>query len=692
MKASLEWLNSHLDLPAPLTADRAAELLRDLGLGVESLTPSPAGDGDVVLDVEVTSNRNDCNAHYGLARELAAVLGCGLGELDLGRPESIERDPPAGVAVDVQAVDLCPMYTARVLRDVRVGPSPDWLVRRLAVLGQRSVNNVVDITNYVLLELSQPLHAFDLDRLQGGAVQIRRAVQGERMLAIDGRSYALAESDCVIADGGGPVAIAGVMGGQPTEVGSGTTSVLLESAMFSPVAVRSTSRRLGLRSESSYRFERGVNAVGVIEASRLATRLMRELCGARPDGGLLCAGLMPVDEEPEPVLLRWARMRRVLGYSISPTVAEQILVRLGFAVEAGSEDVEGGGVVVRVPAWRKDCRLEVDLIEEVARVHGYGHIPQVDRVSVTVQPVGARQKVVRRTQDVLVGAGMREALCPAMLPDGFTGLFGSARAGSAGALRASERHRKTDGTLRSHVCASLLAAARHNEHAGNAGCRLFEISCTFQPTAGGSGGGLPDQPIRLGLLWEGQVRDLRGVVELLLSQLRVEPGATSIEPGDLADLSPGVGGWVVVEGHRLGWMGRLDRQVAARLDLRGVYCVAELDLDGLFSRGVPVARLRELPRFPAVERDLSILVGEAVRWMEVESAVREAGPPQLERVDFVEVFRGRGIEPGRKSILLRLTFREATTSLTHAVVDAWQARIVERLAGRLGAVLRTVGA
>lgn len=709
MKVSLEWLGSHLEGCGPLSAPTVADKLAEAGLQVAGIEPSPVQPQDSILDVEVTSNRNDCNSHRGLARELAAIFA---GRLKAAPGQTPTLQQAAGgmpVPIKVEDSTLCPHYTARIIRGVKVAPSPHWLQDRLRAVGLRPVNNVVDITNFILHDLGQPLHAFDLAKLQGGCIMVRRGRPNEPFEAIDHSKHQLDPSIGVIADAERPVAIAGVMGGVDSEVTESTTDILLESARFDPLTTRNASRKLGLKSDSSYRFERGVDPAGVAAASLCATQMILQLAGGQVVGDLIEVGTGALPEKS--ATLRFARMRQVLGYDVPPPRSRAILETLGFSVIAHDERQ----ITCQMPSWRLDCGLEEDLIEEVARLHGYQHIPVKERLEIVLKTPSAREKVEDVLVETLTAGGYAETINPTRLDDHLAGLFTTAEP-----RRVSARHGKGQSILRDNLAASLLMVAKFNQQSGamaEDGLRLYELATCFTPPpppgegrvgVGNTGvvsgqnpsapfpyplparGGemLPLQPTRLGLLTTGSMRELRGLVEALLARLRLTSRVV-FRLSEHVGVEKGSALAVLLDGRPLGWLGRLEAPVGAKMDLKGTFCVGELDLDPLFALGVPVARMHEIHRYPSIERDLSLIVPEVLRWEELEGSIRENAPAELVEVRFGEVFRGKALAEGTKSVFVRMVFRSLERSLTHPEVDGWQQSMVTRLESRLGAKLRT---
>ncbi|MEX2670491.1 MAG: phenylalanine--tRNA ligase subunit beta [Phycisphaeraceae bacterium] len=677
MNASLAWLNSYLD--RPVTADEADRVLTEVGFPLDGLEE---GDGDALLDVEVTSNRSDCLSHVGLAREIAAATG-----RVLNPPAPPELIPPEDApevreltSVENQEPALCPLYTARVIKGVKVGPSPAWLVERLEAVGLRPVNNIVDVTNFVLHEMGQPLHAFDLAKLAGQRIVVRKATAGEAFTAIDGSTHKLRDDMLVIADAERPQAVAGVMGGRDSEVTEGTTDVLLESARFDPLSVRSTSRALKLASDSSYRFERGVDPLGVDRASQRAAELILEVAGGKLAQGVIAEGeTPPLSQDVE---LRLERCQQLLGIEIPAERMLDLLTALELKPRFGGESI-----ICTIPSHRLDLHREVDLIEEVARLHGYDAIPTGQKVHIVARPpqtsVQARQTLNR----VLIAHGYHEAITFSFLPPDHAKLF----AEGVELAYVDQDKKKAEPALRPSVLPSLLASRKANQDAGNQDVRLFEVASVF-----GQREGRYVESRKLALLADAAtpaeaLREMRGTLEELLEHLGLS-GRVRIAPADPSPqwASPAAVLVDVDDATKvLGHYGPATDAVMKQFDLQTPVLLAELDYAALIAAYPPQPEVKPLPRFPAIERDLSIIVDEATPWADIERTVREAEVPLMERVDFVMVYRGKPVPSGRKSVTLKMIFRDPQRTLEHEEVTEQVQSVVGRLRESLAAELRT---
>ncbi len=675
MKISLAWLNSYLD--RAVGGDEAEALLTAVGFPLEG-RQATAG-GDEMLDVEVTSNRSDCLSHVGVAREVAAASGRRVIDPDASLPAA-RGDIHAAATVTLDAADLCPLYTARVVRGVKVGPSPAWLRQRLEAIGLRSVNNVVDVTNFVLHDMGQPLHAFDLAKLRGHKVVVRSARDGELFTAIDASKHRLQPGMLVIADDHAAVAVAGVMGGLDSEVSAATTDVLIESAEFSPLGVRRTSRALKLASDSSYRFERGIDPLGVDRASRRTAKLIVELAG-----GTLCEGVIRAgrdDPSPRRVTMRLSRCGQLLGREVGVDRVIALLESLGLSPVRAGDDA----ITCTVPSYRRDLQREIDLIEEVARLDGYDKIAVAQKLSLQVRPPQASVGAMRELRRVLTAHGYHETVTFSFVRPEHGQAFVASAPGVEGVL-IDDARRKAEPMLRPSLLPSLLACRKTNQDAGNRDVRLFETAATYRRE-----GGTIVETRRLALLADvpghdvqQALRDLRGGIEELIAQLSGQ--AVTLEPGDARGMAQAAA--IHANGTTMGAMGAIDPAVIRAFDLQSPVVAAELELDALIASYPPVRRVSELPRFPGIERDLSVVVDETVPWQAVEAAVTAARPELLESLTFVGTYRGKPIDKGRKSLTLRMQFRDPQRTLRHDEVDPQVQRVVQSLQAAVGAQLRT---
>lgn len=642
--------------------------------GLNHESTSPVGD-DLAIDLEITSNRPDCLGHLGIAREAAVLF-----QVPLKLPAAAPRQGAANVAdltsVALECPRLCYRYTARLLQGVKVGPSPAWLSQRLATVGIATINNVVDVTNYVLMECGQPLHAFDFNRLAGRRIVVREGRENETLLAIDHKTYPTGPDVCVIADAEKPVGIGGVMGGAETEVTAATKEVLLESAEFAPLSIRNTARRLNLHSDSSYRFERGLDPEGVDWASRRACELVLELAGGELASGVIDVGRRPPQRER--VVLRLSQLPRILGIEIPPDEVRRILEALGNKVLSADQQ----RIEVIPPSWRRDLTREIDLIEEAARIHGYEAIPE--DVSVPMSPSAERKqdRVATRVRQVLTALGYDEAMTLSAVEEAWSQSF-SPWTAAAPLVAPTPILRRAD-RLRRSLVPSLLGARRTNEAAANTTIELFEIAKIYLPQAAG----LPEEAVMLGLTSGGDFFTVKGAIESILDGLKVQ---LPLEVRDFRHelFAPGRAAELHLGGERLGVMGELSTASRKQFELRGAATVAELRFEPLVDLAQLVPQYREVPAMPAISRDMNLELNEQVRWSDVAGAVRQAAGTVLEQLDFKDVYRNEElVGRGEKRLLLSVTLRDPQSTLTSAQADEVRDRIVAACAERLGARLQ----
>jgi phenylalanyl-tRNA synthetase beta chain len=668
MNISLEWLSEFVS--GKLDAEAVGDSLMRGGFPIESIQQK---DQDPVLDVEVTSNRGDCLSHVGVAREVAALQKREFKQTQPTAPESSTSVTDV-TSVVIEATQLCPHYTARVIRNVKVGPSPEWLRRRLEAIGLRAINNIVDVTNYVMFEMGQPLHAFDFDKLRGRRIIVRESRTGEKIVSIDGHERVLSPGMLVIADAERPVAVAGVMGGLDSEVSDSTVNVLLESARFDPLSVRKTARALAMKSDSSYRFERGIDSTLPERASLRAAQLILETAGGELLAGMAVAG--SAGYQPRTLVLRLPQIKRILGVEFAPNEIIDALDRLQL-----SPKLEGDRVTVNVPSWRLDLNIETDLIEEVARVIGYERIPVKDEISIRLTPPEPGAKALETIRQTLVGAGYFEAVTFTFASDELA--FAFMPESSRTLPRADASVRKADARLRPSLVPGLLEAVRRNETVGTAGAKLFETGATFGVDAAGK----VVESRRLGLVGGGSYQSLRGSVEALLNKLDADR-EVRVVPDYHPGFARGAAGRVEWGGSAVGYVGLVNKSVAEKLSLREVPPVAELELETLIEGMQHVPQLHALPRFPAVRRDLSLVVKETTPYEAIEQVVQKQNPRDLEAVERVVTYRGKPLEQGIKSVTIMLVFRSSQTTLTSEQVESEVQKVVEAAQRELGATLR----
>ena len=613
---------------------------------------TPLGDvlplGDDVIELETTPNRPDLLSVYGVAREIGALYGLDLGPWPGREPERAGEEP---VDISIDDFEGCPRYIGRIFRDVRIGSSPPWLKARLVAAGMRPISNVVDVTNYVMHALGNPLHAFDLSTLAGGRIVVRRAHEDEELRTLDGQLRQLDRRDLLIADAERAVAIAGIMGGEETEVTEGTTDVLLESANFEPVSILKTSERLGLRTDGSNRWEKGVDPYLAEHAARLATELLVELTGGRWTGDVDVHGELP--ERPV-VRLRPERSSQLAGLEIAADEQRERLVRLGFDVDDGWD--------VTVPTWRaRDVTREADLVEEVVRfrLDDVPHTLPLKRES--FGRLSPAQQLRRSIEDILAGCGLTEVYMTSLLPGD----------PDPDALRLPVPLTADQAVLRTTLLSGLVEAARRNLAAASDDVALFELGHVYLPPAAPR----PTERTHVGGIVDGGFSRAKGVVEALYAALKIEP---SFERAQEPHLHPGKAARTDE-----GWVGELHPT-----RLPGTWGVFELDLEALLER-VPVRIVYEdVISFPAVHQDLAFVLDVDVPAGDVFAAAREAAAPELRDVRFLSDYREPPIPAGKKSLAFSVSFQSPERTLTDEDAAALRERIVRTLGERFGAELR----
>ncbi|MBN2564297.1 MAG: phenylalanine--tRNA ligase subunit beta [Candidatus Eisenbacteria bacterium] len=661
-----------LELPGDIEA--GTDLLPLLGLN------------DELLEIDVQPNRPDCLGMIGVAREVAALVGAGL---RLPFVESVEGGAPAGELTSVTIEDTvgCPRYVARVVSDVAIGPSPLWLQTALRAVGARSISNVVDVTNFVMLEYGHPIHAFDYDRLNEHRIVVRRARAGETMTTLDGAKRVLDTEHLLICDGRGPVALAGIMGGEDSEVSDETSNVLLECAWFDPVVVRRGAWKLGLRTEASHRFERGVDPGAMKAVAARACALMSELAGGRVAPGLVDAG--PGRREHIDIELRSDRVSSMLGDEVGREQIVAALSRFGFSV---SEAADRGSLVVGVPSHRPDVRVEADLIEEVLRAYGYDRVPPEIPFHSVNPPPASDLKARDRVRDAAVRLGLMEVITSCFMSEKVAHRLGDT-CRLAEPVRLSNPVNKEMPLLRTSALPALLDVVRHNRNVGEKDIRVFEIGKVFRKTATGydegwvAAGAITGQAERQ--RWDAPPRgidffDGKGVVRALTETLDIDTSETSCYDSALFD----AGGGLRAAGGDLGIFGMLSRKVLDAWELDDPVFAFEIDLDRLVLLCPEHGVFEELARYPRSRRDAALVLDEQVAAGDVSSAIESAGEPLLVDVQVFDVYRGDQLGQGKKSLALSFTYMSREKTLTDTEVDEAHSRIVGLLVSRFGASLR----
>ena len=697
MKVVYNWLKEFVDVTAS-PADLRARLSL-AGVAVDSIEESAAGP---VLDAEVTANRPDCLGHLGIAREVAAIYRLPLKPLHPKLKESAEKVADA-TRVEIAAPDLCGRFTARVLRGVKVQPSPDWLRQGLEAIGEKSINNVVDVTNYVMFELGHPLHAFDFDKLQEHRIVVRRAKPGEKIRTLDGAERTLTKDMCVVADAARAVGIGGVMGGAETEISFSTRNVLIECAWFDPISIRRTSKALGLRSEASYRFERGADP----EMAELASRRAAELI-QRVAGGELLAGVVDVYPHPAPekkIELSRKELLRVMGADVPDRDIEAILSALGFHpvrvdVNRGSDGSIAAVWECRQVSWRQDVTRGIDLIEEVARHYGYDKFPP--RLPAAKLPAHRlpHAEAQDRLRERIVALGYQEIVEIPIVDTQRNELF---RPENLAPAVIGNPLAEDASVMRSTGTVSMLRAIEWNLNHGQRDLRLFEIGKSYELRDGEP---VETQVLTLGATGMAQEKTIyEAAREFSFADLKGDLDRIGELVGGLAWQS---GGPQWLTGSRaaqislanksaasadIGVAGQLAKRIADLYKFRQDVFVAELKLEPLVT-GVEAAnaarRFKPLPRFPAVERDFSLVLADGVAFAQVVETIRSLQIAEVESIEAADLFRGGQVPAGKFSLMIRVKFQSGEATFTDAQLNDFSARIVAALQQKLGATLRAI--
>ena len=672
MEILLSWLRDFVDIPE--SPAETAEALTMAGLAVDGVREE---DGEHVFELDVTANRPDALSHFGVAREISAIYRRPL-RLPVSEVSAVGEAASSRASVEILDPDLCPRYSARVLLDVEITPSSDWMRKRLQLCGLRAINNIADLTNYVLLETGHPTHAFDLDLLDQAKIVVRRGAKGEELRTLDGLDHNLTDDRLVIADGSRPVAMAGVIGGLETEISDSTRNVLLEAAWFEPGSIRRTSRHLGIHTEASHRFERGAD----IEATVWALERIAHWFGQVSSGSVLDG---VIDAYPKRIKrpsidLRETRIARLLGAEIPWVQVERILVALGFTVERTEQ-----GWSVQPPSFRLDVEREIDLIEEVARIHGYHHLPTTlpsSTAAVQPPPHAAQES---RTRSVLRSLGYDETVAYAFIGEEEAKQFGD---GPAVAVRnpVSELW----AVMRNTAVPTMVRALEWNLNRNEPDVKLMEIGRLYRVENGGyrepptlvlGACGMARRPSLGDQGKEFDFYELKSDVERLLGDFQL--GVTAFEAREVPEYyQPGQSACIFADGMTVGCLGALDAKVTARHKIRRSVFIAEIELDRLWDAGLRERVFQPAARVPASYRDFSLIVPEGVSFSEVRAAIGRQ--EFLVRLEPIEIFRGEQVPEGFFSLLLRAVWQKGDENLTDEEVNQYAALVTGSLSKTLG--------
>ncbi|MFB3925962.1 MAG: phenylalanine--tRNA ligase subunit beta [Syntrophales bacterium] len=648
---------------------------------------------DVVLDIGVTPNRSDCLSIIGIAREVAALTGEKLKHPEI-RLEEKGEDIFRMTSVDILDPDLCPRYTARIIKGVKIAPSPLWMRLRLEAVGLRSINNVVDVTNFVMMEYGQPLHAFDYNLLEEGRIVVRRAREAEEFVSLDGKTRILAADTLMICDGVKPVAVAGIMGGMNSEVKDETDTILLESAYFNPSSIRGTSRRLGMGTDAAFRFERGIDPEGVVRALHRAAQLIADL-----SGGSVCTGYIdqyPLKiKSPAGIPLRTERVRDILGIAIDRVEVEGLLKSLEMTVEPA-----GRALMVTPPTFRVDISMETDLVEEVARLYGYDRIPEtLPQINVLPDIWDRKRAAEAVIRNILTGAGYSEVVNYSFTSPACVDILNIAENDERRQFVKILNPLSEDlSVMRTTLVYGLLETVKRNANIGHTDLRIFEKGKIF---IGRDRNELPLEKEKLACLITGlrydelwnpkgdsmDFYDLKGCIEDLLEGLRV--GAAGFISGiEEPFLHPGRSCLISAGQSSIGFLGEIHPDIMDKMDLKGRIIVFEIDFDFLAERFNETVAVRDISRFPPTLRDVAFVVETDLEAEKILGAARGKGEELLEKIEIFDVYRGKSIPDGMKSLALRFTYRSAEKTLTDDEINHVHAGIVKRIVETTGARIR----
>jgi len=683
--------------------------------GILVLTPeapigAPLGAylGDVILDLDVTPNRPDCLSVIGIAREIAVLTGEPLCLPEIHYEET-EKSIDSFASVDIVDPDLCPRYCASMVTGIKIAPSPSWLQQRLNSCGMRPINNVVDVTNYVMLEYGQPLHAFDYHKLKGRQIIVRRAGNGETITTLDGSERTITPDILVIADKEEAVAVAGIMGGLDSEVTDKTDTILLESANFNQATIRRGCSHLQFQSEASIRFDKGLNSELPLLPLKRATQLLLELAGGRAAKGII--DVYPGKSEPKLILLTTREVKRLSGLKVNIDEILKVLKALGFECQEGDSDSQ---ILVSAPYWRSDIKCSADIVEEVVRIIGYEKIPitrlgsPLPQQKSKLSPAAQRSNLKEKLHNILTGFGFQEILTYSLVSLEKLQKLSPKLELKIPPLKVANPMTREQEYLRTSLRAGLLATLAHNQKFEQAGIRLFEIGKVFLPQHPHVIASEAKQPqeerelpqekemlcavlsgSRAELSWQADKEpldffDTKGIVENLLNHLGLK---VSFDIGDDEILFPGRGANIIVEDDKVGIVGDVHPRVAQAFELSNNICLIEIDLEKLLAKITVTKEYQPIPRFPSVTRDLALVIDEQVSYGRVEEIIQSF--PLITQITLFDLYRGEQIPEGKKSFAIRIIYQSPSHTLTDEEVDQTQEQVIARLHQELGATLRS---
>ncbi|MFC1576393.1 phenylalanine--tRNA ligase subunit beta [Candidatus Omnitrophota bacterium] len=679
MKVSYSWLRDYVDVK--LDPEKLAHLLTMAGVTVESCQKIG---GDYLFEFEITANRPDCLSVIGIAREVAAILDKKLKiPAEIKHTPALKQKQRLPFDITLNDPELCPRYTARIIKDVEVKPSPEWLRERIISVGLRPVNNIVDITNFVLFETGQPLHAFDFDKIRGG-IYVRRARKGETIITIDNVPRTCEENQLVIADEAGPIAIAGVMGGLETEVNDMTKNILLESAFFDPISIRRTARALGLGSESSYRFERRIDNDMVLRASERAAALIGEIAGDKI-GPIADVGKKSTYSKNINFDLK--KCNALLGVSIPKSKATHILKSLGFSAKETKSSLK-----VTVPSFRGDVKTDIDVTEEVARIYGYENIPLTLPRTVgntTIKDFPAL--LTARIKEILTRAGLHEILTYTLINRDCIKDFGI---DESEIVTVSNPLSIDQEIMRPAMLPAMLRVVRHNINRGAKGLSLFEIGKTYKEKQG-----LYDEETVLSVLLEGtkeaswklreqsfDIFDVKGIFEKLTEELGVS--GVVFKKGKTTALETSLTSFIEHKGETIGCLGMVAKKICANFDIEKKVLYGELYIRKILDKASLDKKYAPLSRYPSVTRDISLVLDKTTPSAAVITIIEEIGKLLVKNASLVDLYKGKQIPEGKRGLLYRIEYRSDERTLEDAEVDEVHSKIKSTLTDRLNVTFR----
>ncbi len=684
MRVPYNWLKEFVDIR--FTADELAKELTSSGLEVISITKL---DKDFVFEIEVTANRPDLLSVLGIARELSAITNKKIKlPKELKNSYFRKAGSKGRIKITLEDRELCNRYVGRIVRGVKVGPSPTWLQERLSMVGLRSINNIVDITNYVLIELGQPLHAFDLDKIEGGKIFVRKAKRFERLVTIDGVERELDPQVLLILDKIRPIAIAGIMGGKDTEVSQGTKNVLLESAYFDPYFIRNASRRLGLASESSYRFERGVDPGLVLSGSIRATKLIEKLAKAHAYGGPVDIGILP--KRKERLAFSLEKANKLLGIDIPAKAQKALLKRLGFTKILK----ERNRIYVNIPSHRRDIRYEIDIVEEIARLYGYDKVPAITP-NFWIQKKYPLENIYLGLEDrirkILTSQGIDEVLSYSLISRQHLELLGEEAQNS---LRIKNPLSLQQEFLRTSILPENLELLRFNLNRKNENLKFFEIGKVFLKTPQGI---LETPKLSIAICgitqphWKEKKReynffDLKGILEVLFSELGILE--YKFVMGNFNMFKDTLNCQMILKEKNSGVAGEVKKEILDRFDINYKTFLAELDLENIFKVSKLEKRFTTLPRFPSIRRDLALVVDEGIFSSQIIDEMWQVGRGLVKGVDVFDQYFGEQIPLGKKGLAFSVEYRDETKTLRDLEVSELHLEVCEALVKRFGVEIR----